>query len=56
MLVFGWLCGVPLLCDLVHDEVFLAGTGLVVLCNGRWCFSEEELLELVRVYKRDGWV
>ena len=55
-MLFGWLCGVPLFFDGVHDEVVLAGTGLVVLVNGRWCFCEEELLELVRVYKKNGWV
>ena len=46
----------PLFLDEVHDEVVLAGTGLVVLCNGTSCFSEDELAELIRSYKVNGWV
>lgn len=36
-------CGIRLCYDAVHDEVYLADTGLVILCNGRWCFSDDEL-------------
>ena len=51
MLVYGWLFGVPLLYDEVHDEVFLKNTGLVVQCNGGWCFSDDELREIIKGYK-----
>ena len=56
MLLYGWLGGVPLFYDEVHDMVFLAGTGLVVLVNGSWCFSEDVLADLVTRYKDTGWV
>lgn len=41
--VFGELCGVRLLGDVVHDEVYLEGNGLVVMVNGRWLVSFDEL-------------
>ena len=34
---------VVLLHDLVHDEVFIEGTGLVVMVCGRWLYSWREL-------------
>jgi hypothetical protein len=41
--VFGTVGEVLLLYDCVHDEVFIDGSGLVLMANGRWLFSDEEL-------------
>jgi hypothetical protein len=41
--VFGTVGEVVLLYDVVHDEVFIDGSGLVLMANGCWCFSDEEL-------------
>lgn len=53
---YGAIFGVGLSYDSVHDEVCLADTGLVVMVNGVWCFSGDELFELCRVYRREGFV
>lgn len=37
---------ISLLYDTVHDEVFIDGSGLVLMINGRWCFSESELKDI----------
>lgn len=37
---------VELLYDSVHDEVFIGGSGLVLMINGRWCYSESELRDI----------
>ena len=51
-MLFGSLFGVPLCYDVVHDEVYLAGTGLVLLQNGVWCYSDEELRLICSGYRR----
>ena len=53
---YDTLFGVRLSFDECHDEVCLADTGLVVMVNGVWCFSGDELFELCRVYRREGFV
>lgn len=42
--------GVRLLFDSVHDEVFVEGSGLVLMECGVWCFSEVEVCEIL------GWL
>lgn len=53
---YGAIFGVGLSYDSVHDEVCLADTGLVVMVNGVWCYSFDELYCLCRVYRREGFV
>ena len=53
---YGTLFGVRLSFDECHDEVYLADTGLVVMVNGKWCYSFDELYCLCRVYRREGFV
>lgn len=43
VVVYGELCGIRLLWDVVHDEVYLDGSGLVVMCNNRWLYEFKEL-------------
>ena len=53
---YDTLFGVRLSFDECHDEVCLADTGLVVMVNSVWCYSFDELFELCRVYRREGFV
>ena len=39
--------GVPLVFDEVHDEFFIECLGVVVVSNGKWVVSEDELFRLV---------
>ena len=48
---YGTIFGVDLAYDECHDEVYLAGTGLVVQFNGRWCFSLDELRFICKCYR-----
>ena len=41
--VFGTVGEVDLLYDVVHDEVFIDGSGLVLMANGVWLFDDDEL-------------
>lgn len=41
--VFCTIGEVDLLYDCVHDELFVDGSGLVLMANGRWCFSDSVL-------------
>lgn len=41
--VFGTVGEVDLLYDSVHDEVFIDGSGLVLMANGVWLFDDDEL-------------
>ena len=42
-LVFGTVGEVDFLYDVVHDEVFIDGSGLVLMANGVWLFDDDEL-------------
>ena len=45
-MVFCFFCivgEVDLLYDSVHDEVFIDGSGLVLMANGVWLFDDDEL-------------
>ncbi len=55
---YDTLFGVKLSFDECHDEVYLAGTGLVVMVNSRWCFTMDELRFICKCYREgvDVWV
>ena len=40
---FGEFSGIRLLWDTVHDEVYLEGSGLVVMSNNRWVLPVDDL-------------
>lgn len=49
MFVYGYLFGfIKLIKDTHHDEVFIEANGLVVIENGRWRHSYDELIAIAR--------
>lgn len=51
---FGTVDGVLLLYDPVHDEVFVKGSGLVVMTNDRWLYGYCRLRKLIKLEKQRG--
>ena len=50
--VFSTVGEIDLLYDVVHDEVFIDGSGLVLMANGRWLFDDDELMLIFNYLKK----